>query len=388
MQTNHIEAINKISKTHGTPFYFYDLDLLRQTLNEVAEFIDSGKLAVHYALKANANDRILKEIQSNDFGADCVSGNEIKKALEIGFKPSEIVFAGVGKNDDEIQFAIEKEISRLNVESLQELEVINQISGQLHKKTNVALRINPNVDAKTHKYITTGLEENKFGINMSDLDRMVESIKKLNNIKLDGVHFHIGSQIQDLSRFRDLSERVNDLISYFEDNELSIDSINVGGGLGIDYKDPKTNVIAPFEEYFRIFKKHLSLKPHQSLHFELGRSIVAPSGVLVTKTLYTKSGLQKNFAIVDAGTTELIRPALYQAYHYIENVSSRSAFKEIYDVVGPICETSDFLGKDVELPETKRGDTLVVYSAGAYGEVMANNYNLRDTVKAFYSDDW
>lgn len=368
-----------------TPFYYYDMDLLKKTLKIVKEETKKYGFQQHYAVKANANRRILEIIASDGFGVDCVSGNEIKAAVNAGFPASKIVFAGVGKTDKEINLALDLNIFCFNVESLPELEVINELANKKGKIAQVALRINPNVDAHTHEYITTGLNENKFGFSLTILDDVVEKLKSLKSIKLIGIHFHIGSQIEEIDTFEPLCDKVNELQDYFEGKEIKLEHINVGGGLGIDYENPNENPIPDFEGYFALFHKRLKLREGQIVHFELGRSIVGQSGALVTRTTYVKHGEEKTFVIVDAGMTDLIRPALYQAYHKVENVSSVLPLRK-YDVVGPICESSDVFVKDYELNETKRGDILVLRSAGAYGEIMASQYNCRDLPKAYYSD--
>lgn len=372
-------------KNIDTPFYYYNTEILKATLSTVKEESKKYGFRQHYAVKANANRKILETIASMGFGADCVSGNEIKAAVNAGFPASKIVFAGVGKSDKEINLALDLNIFCFNVESLPELEVLNELSAKKGKTAQVALRINPNVDAHTHEYITTGLSENKFGINMDQLDDIIFRIKDLHNIKLIGLHFHIGSQIEDISVFKPLCEQINKLQVAFKNMEIDIEVINVGGGLGIDYQNPNENPIPDFASYFALFHENLQLREGQSVHFELGRSIVGQCGSLVTRVLYIKEGESKNFAIVDAGMTDLIRPALYQAYHRIENLSSEEEEEE-YDVVGPICESSDTFAKSYKMNKTQRGDFLVIRSAGAYGEIMASQYNCRELPKAYMSD--
>ena len=377
--------IEKFSKLQ-TPFYYYDLTLLNKTLEALKETSGKYSYVVHYAVKANSNDKILRIIKNYGFGADCVSGNEILKAVETGFKNKSIVFAGVGKSDEEIKTALSHDIFCFNVESIQELEVINEIAGTMNKKAGIALRINPNVNAKTHHYITTGLEENKFGINPWEFDAIINKLNSLKNLKLIGLHFHIGSQVTDPDVFKGLCIRVNEVQQWFNDHRITFELLNVGGGLGVNYEDPDKFSVSDFNSFFNIFNKFLKLQPGQSLRFELGRTIAAQCGSLISKVLYVKDGVNTKFVILDAGMTELIRPALYQAYHKIENLSSNGK-KEKYDVVGPICETSDTFGKAVLLPQTKRGDLIVIRSAGAYGEVMSSRYNLRDPVRSVYSDE-
>ena len=368
-----------------TPFYYYDADLLRSTLNTIKE--ENGKYGykVHYAIKANANHDVLSLISSYGLGADCVSGNEVKAAIEAGFKPSDIVFAGVGKTDKEIKFALDNDIFCFNVESVPELEVINDLAAEKNKTAKVALRINPNVDAHTHQKITTGLNENKFGFSLNDIKYAAEFISKTSNLELIGVHFHIGSQITDFSCYEDLCVRINELQDEYESYGIKFKNITIGGGLGINYEHPNHFPMADFEGYFRLFSKNLKLRDGQTLHCEPGRSVVAQCGSLITKVTYVKQGTNKQFAIVDAGMTDLIRPALYDAYHRIENITSDEQ-EETYDVVGPICESSDVFQKDVLINKTKRGDLLALRSAGAYGEIMASRYNLRDLPVGYLSD--
>lgn len=384
MQSFKEKYLQKINQSK-TPFYFYDLDLLKQTLEAVKTESEKHHFHVHYAFKANANPKILSLIKTYGLGADCVSGNEVKCAIENGYDSSKIVFAGVGKSDDEINYALDKNIFCFNCESIQELEVINELAKQKQKTASIALRINPNVDAHTHKYITTGLEENKFGINPYEFETVLNALSHLKHLKLIGLHFHIGSQITDLNPFKQLCVKVNEINQYFYQKGYDLPIINVGGGVGINYHEPDQQAIIDFKSYFEVFKTFLELRANQDLHFEIGRAIVAQCGTLISKVLYIKNGINTNFAILDAGMTELIRPALYQAYHKIENISSDSSELIKYDVVGPICESSDCFGKAVDLPLTKRGDLIAIRSAGAYGEVMASRYNLRDEIRCEYS---
>ncbi|WP_083807224.1 diaminopimelate decarboxylase [Paludibacter propionicigenes] len=377
--------IEKFSKIE-TPFYYYDLEVLRKTLEEINIQSKKSDFHVHYAMKANVNPSVLAAIKDAGLGADCVSGGEVQAAIDAGISPSKVVFAGVGKADWEINLGLDNDIFCFNVESIPELEVINELAAAKNKVAKVALRINPNVSAHTHHYITTGLSENKFGINMSELDQVVDLFPTLSNVKLIGIHFHIGSQITDLTSFQGLCVRVNELQEYFQSRNVVLEHINVGGGLGINYEHPNHFPIPDFDAYFKVFRDHLQLLPNQTLHFELGRAVVAQCGSLISKVLYVKQGSSKKFAILDAGFTDLIRPALYQAYHHIENLSSDLAV-EPYDVVGPICESSDTFAKGFELNQTKRGDLIALRSAGAYGEIMASQYNLRKLPKAYTSDE-
>jgi diaminopimelate decarboxylase len=361
------------------------MDVLRASLAEIKKQVEGLPFVVHYALKANVNPEILKTIMEAGFGADCVSGGEVQAALDAGIIHSKVVFAGVGKADWEINLGLDNDIFCFNVESIPELEVIDELARAKGKTAKVALRINPNVSANTHHYITTGLNENKFGINLTELDKVTQIVKDLQNVKLIGIHFHIGSQITDMSPFQDLCDRINELQDHFEKNGITLENINVGGGLGINYEHPNHFPIPEYGAYFKIFREHLTLRPGQTLHFELGRSIVAQCGSLIAKVLYVKEGTSKKFVILDAGFTELIRPALYQAYHRVENLSSDMT-EETYDVVGPICESSDVFVKDYSMNQTKRGDFIALRSAGAYGEIMASQYNLRKLPKAYTSD--
>ena len=380
------ELIKKFEAT-PTPFYYYDTELLRKTLAQATAAAKKYDIEVHYALKANANENILKIIQSYGIGADCVSVNEVLRARECGFAPGKIVFAGVGKSDEEISIAVNEGIFCFNCESLEEIEIIDGIAAKHKKKAQIALRINPNVNAHTHHYITTGLEENKFGINMWEMEKVLEAVKKCKHISLIGLHFHIGSQITDMNVYKTLCLRVNEIQQWFADRNVYVPNLNLGGGLGIDYYNPDKNAIVDFDKYFGIFRQFLKLNPGQKLHTEPGRALVAQCGALIAKTLYVKKGIQSNFIILDAGMTELIRPALYQSYHKIENITSHAKETLKYDVVGPICESSDCFGKAIDLPETKRGDLLALRSAGAYGESMSLDYNLRDRAKSYLTED-
>lgn len=369
-----------------TPFYCYDINLLNKTLSAIKAAADRSDYHVHYAIKANCNPAVLAPICHAGLGIDAVSGGEIETALAAGFKAQDIVFAGVGKSDWEIELALNVGIGRFNVESLVELEVINDIASRLGKVAHVALRANPNIDAHTHKYITTGLTENKFGISLELLDNVIAKASSMSSIILDGLHFHIGSQITINEPFVILSNTINDIIAKYEARGITFKTINVGGGLGVDYDNPEDNPITDFESYFNTFKQHLMLRQGQELHFELGRSVVAQCGTIISRVLYIKEGLTKKFAIIDAGFTELIRPALYQAYHKITPLVC-SDKKEKYDVVGPICESSDCFLTDAVMPELKRGDFVVIHSAGAYGEIMSSNYNCRHLNLAFIIDN-
>lgn len=411
--------VNRFQKIE-TPFYYYDLQQLKATLKACSDAAFKHHFQVHYAMKANFNPRVLDTVRSFGFGADCVSGNEVKAAIDHGFKREKIVFAGVGKSDKEINLALDQDIFCFNAESVQELQIINDLAAAKNKTANIAIRINPNVDAHTHHFITTGLEENKFGINTWELPAVVEKLHQCKNLQFLGIHFHVGSQINDLSVFRNLCLKVNEMQLWFQEEGFTVKILNVGGGLGVDYEQPDVNSIPDFAGYFQVFKDFLQVNEAQEVHFELGRALVAQCASLISRVLYVKNGIKKNFLILDAGMTELMRPMLYQAYHEIENLSGASAISgqqsaishepsamnhqpstinhqplttnhepsapHTYDVVGPICESTDCFRTDVELPESKRGDLIAIRTAGAYGEVMASGYNLRDRVKAIYSE--
>lgn len=359
-----------------TPFYYYDKTLLNNTLSTLTRLAEERNFQVHYAIKANANPEVLRLIAASGVGADCVSGGEIKAALEAGFPARKIVFAGVGKADWEIEYALDNKIFCFNVESAEELAVIEELARKKETVASIALRLNPNIDAHTHEYITTGLSENKFGIPIEMLDGVLAQLQGYTHVQLIGFHFHIGSQILNMEAFRVLCERINRLQDDLVKRNIQVKHINVGGGLGVDYDNPDKNPIPDFETYFNVFRDTLDLRSGQQLHFELGRAIVCQCGSLITRVLYVKKSLKKQFVIVDAGMTDLIRPALYQAHHHIENITSDMAM-QLYDVVGPICESSDCFGKNVMLNATERGDLIAIRSAGAYGEIMASQYNCR-----------
>jgi len=373
-----------------TPLYYYDLPLLRTTIGTAKAAADQFGYHIHYAIKANNNPRILQEISALGVGADCVSGLEIEVAIAHGFQAQSIVFAGVGKTEKEICLALNQGILAFNVESLEELQVIDTLARAMNRQASVALRINPNIDANTHHYITTGLDENKFGIMMHELEDCLTLIHSNQSaVALVGLHFHVGSQITDWNVFKRLCLKVNEWNNWFIERGIIVPILNVGGGVGINYKDPDGEAIVNFADFFALFHRFLEPKPNQQIHFELGRSLVANCGSLISRVLYVKRGLKKNFAILDAGMTELLRPALYQAYHHIQHLSptdTESVETETYEVVGPICESSDCFGKNVELPVLNRGDLIAIRSAGAYGEVMSSRYNLRQPLQFYFEE--
>ena len=430
----------------ATPFWYYDMDVFRKTVKLAASLSERYGIGAHYALKANVEPRLVSYIASKGFGADCVSGNEVKYAVESGFARSSIVFAGVGKSDKEISDALDLGIGCFNVESLMEMQVIDALAASKGVRANVSLRINPNIDAHTHRYVTTGLYENKFGISRHEFEAAIDILKGSKALDFKGLHFHIGSQITDVEPVYSLEcERAAEIVEWFEAHGMEVGSIDLGGGLGVDYDEPDENPVPDFEKWFSIIDRKLRRRPEQSVSIEPGRSMVAQCGSLITRVLFVKSGETKTFLIMDAGMNDLIRPALYGAYHKIENLSAHYARTEsaglsakfsstetsesedltrhhqmpageqrsgglalgcarrpdrplekgvggieserLYDIVGPVCESSDVWGEGRELPYSKRGDILAIRSTGAYGSVMSSRYNLRDLAPAVFSDD-
>lgn len=366
-----------------TPFYLYDKSLLQRTLDTIKKELRPN-YHVHYAVKANANADVLRLIANAGLGADCVSGGEIEAAVAAGFSSNDIVYAGVGKSDWEIKLGLEHGIFCFNVESVPELEVINSLAEEKGIVARVAFRINPNVGAHTHHNIATGLAENKFGIDIVDMIPVIRRASEMSNVKFVGLHFHIGSQILEMDDFAALCVRINELQDKLEAEGIaSPENINVGGGLGIDYQNPDANPIPDFHSYFETYSKYLKLREGQHLHFELGRSVVAQMGSLITSVLYVKENPLKKFVIVDGGMSDLIRPALYQAYHLVQNLTSVETKTMKCDVVGPICESSDVFVEGHTMPLTQRGDLLALRSAGAYGEIMASHYNCRQLPKSY-----
>ena len=387
LDINTIERLDKIA----TPFYYYDMDLFRKTVDYAAEMAGKYGIKIHYAVKANVERRLLEYISGKGFGADCVSGNEVLHAHECGFPGDKIVYAGVGKSDKEIYNALKTGIEAFNCESLQEIYVINEMAHVHGMKANVSVRINPDIDAHTHKYVTTGLYENKFGISQHEFDKLIDILKKSEHINFIGLHFHIGSQITRVEEVFALEcQRVNDIVAYFERNGLKVNNINLGGGLGVDYDDPDENAIPDFETWFRTISENIVRREDQMVHVEPGRSLVAQCATLISRVLFVKSGETKNFLIMDAGMNDLIRPALYGAYHKIENLSaSQRTFyptHQAYDIVGPVCESSDVWGAGRLLPLSVRGDLMAIRSTGAYGQVMASRYNMKNLAPSVFSD--
>lgn len=376
--------IVKRFKNLSTPFYYYDISILENNLKLLSNCIEDFN-KVHFSVKSNTNPKLLNLIKSYGLGIDAVSSNEIKHCLELGFDSKDVVFAGVGKSDQEIKYAIKNNISYFNAESIQEIEVINAISNKLSRRTNVSIRINPNIKTDTHKKIQTGSSDDKFGIDLNDL-YYIPKLNNLENIRITGIHFHIGSQLINLKPFNELCETSNDVLNYLKENGLKIKNINVGGGLGINYENPEKNLLSNFKDFISLFNKKIKKEKGQFIDFELGRSIVGQCGFLISKILYSKKSYDRNFLILDSGMNNLIRPALYNSRHKISNITSKHKSFLNYDVVGPICESSDTFAKDYKLIKSNRGDLIVIHSCGAYGESMSSNYNLRDNINSYYSD--
>ncbi len=373
---------------HETPFYLYDINLLRQTLEGLTSAADRYGYRIHYAIKANYDDKILSIIKEYGLGIDCASGNELRKAIEMGFDPKTIVYAGVGKRDKELQYAIEQGILAINCESIEEIELINDLSQQKGVVTDIAIRINPDIDPKTNACIDTGQADSKFGISYEEVMENAERLQSLKGLNIMGVHLHIGSQIRELHVFENMCHKVNSIVENLTRLGFSFDFIDVGGGLGVNYDVPENEPIPNFASLFAIVKTHLAVgdKP---VHFEFGRSIVAQCGELITKVLFNKTtATGRRLVIVDASMTELVRPAMYGAYHNIENITSQETMAtKKYTVVGTACESTDLFVENASMRTTKRGDLLTLKSAGAYGMSMASRYNLHDLPSAVYSDE-
>lgn len=368
--------ISKIAKTVGTPTYIYSLRTLKRHYHAFADAFSSVDNIICYSVKANSNLSVLSTLAGEGSGFDIVSGGELFRALKAGGDPKTIVFSGVGKREDEIEYALKSRILLFNVESAGELRLINKVAGRLKRKAGVAIRINPNVDAKTHPYISTGLKKNKFGIETREaLGEYIYAKKRLKNLRLLGVDCHIGSQITALGPFIDALKKTRTFIGKLRKEGIEISYLDLGGGLGITYDNENAPHPSKYGEAIIEGTKGLGV----TLIFEPGRAIAGNAGILVTSVLYTKKGSTKNFVIVDAGMNDLSRPSLYDAYHGILPVKTpaKGARKVKVDIVGPICESADFLAKDRMLPPFKEGDLIAIMSAGAYGFTMSSNYNSR-----------
>ncbi len=377
-----VEAFKSIQ----TPFYYYDMDLLRSTVDACRRQAEASGIQVHYAVKANDDARVLAAVRQAGFGVDCVSGGEVEYALQQGFAPEKIVFAGVGKTDAEIILALKGGIGCFNCESIPEIEVINDLAARLGVRARIAVRVNPDIDARTHKYISTGNEENKFGIAPGDFTALFRAMRAASNLDFCGIHLHVGSQITDMSVFETECRRAAEIVEIFEKKGFKVENINLGGGLGVNYTDPDASPVPDFGAWMGAIRRCLPVKPGQKVHIEPGRALVAQCGSLISRVVFVKKVASQKCVILDAGMNDLIRPALYQARHKIENLTSKGGLLR-YDVVGPVCESSDFWGGKQLLPATSRGDIFAIRSAGAYGQVMAMHYNRRPLAKAIYSDD-
>ncbi len=367
--------IKTLVKKYDTPLYIYDFNRVEKQYSSLKEAFSGKKSLIAYAVKANSNLSLLKYLAKLGSGADCVSIGEVKRALKAGIKKYKIIFSGVGKRDSEIREALERDILLINLESEAEMERVEIIAKELGVEARISIRVNPNVDAQTHPYISTGLRENKFGVDLDVAKQMYIYAKKSENLNPIGIHFHIGSQLTELSPIKEACEIVADLVRSLEAIDIDIRFFDVGGGLGVVYNNETP--INPTDYALTIIKaiKGLDL----TIVMEPGRYLMANSGIFLTKVLYEKRNGDKRFVIVDGAMNDLLRPSLYSAYHKIEALQ-KDGEKSPADVVGPVCESGDFLGKDVPLPPLDHGDILIVHSAGAYGFTMSSNYNSRDRV--------
>ena len=357
---------------YGTPLYMYDFDYITNRYNTLKEAFSGKKSMINYAVKANSNLSVIRHLAKLGAGADCVSIGEVNRALTAGVDKYKIIFSGVGKRDDEIREALEKDILMLNLESEAEMKRVEMVAKELGKEARISIRVNPNIDPQTHPYISTGLHENKFGVSLDMAKRMYIYANKSEFLNPVGIHFHIGSQLTKLSPIAEATQIVADLVRSLKAIKIDIKFFDVGGGIGVVYDDEVT--ISPAEYTQVIFQATKGLDV--TLLCEPGRYMVANAGAFFTKVLYEKNNEGKRFVIVDGGMNDLIRPSLYNAYHKIEAVGVEGE-KTPADVVGPVCESGDFFGKDVPLPPLTHNDILVVQSAGAYGFTMASNYNTR-----------
>ena len=380
------QVADKLAK-YETPFYLYDIELLNQTLESLMSIANKYSYKIHYAIKANYDARLLQIIRKYGVGIDCASGNEVRCAIEAGFDPKSIVYAGVGKRDKEIRYAIEQNILAINCESIEEIDLVNELAAEAGKVVNIALRVNPDIDPKTNHCIDTGQADSKFGISYEEILSSVEHIRSLKNVLVIGMHIHIGSQIRELHVFENMCNKVNVIVENLTSLGFELEFVDVGGGLGVNYDMPENEPIPNFASVFAIIKQHLKVG-NREVHFEFGRSIVAQCGELITKVLYNKTtATGRRLVIVDGSMTELIRPALYGSYHNIENITSEADQRLKYTIVGTACESTDVFDENVSLPITKRGDLLTIKSAGAYGMSMASRYNQHDLPGAVYSDE-
>ncbi|MDR5772713.1 MULTISPECIES: diaminopimelate decarboxylase [unclassified Caballeronia] len=373
----HVEGVPaaSLAEQFGTPLYVYSRDALTRAYRAYADACAGRKATVHVAVKANSNLAVLNVFERLGAGFDIVSSGELARVLAAGGKASNTVFSGVGKSAAEMREALEAGVKCFNVESIPELHALNEVAKSLGKKAPVSLRVNPDVDAKTHPYISTGLKSNKFGVAFGDARATYREARDMANLDVVGIDCHIGSQITEVSPYLDAVDKLLDLVEQIESDGMSIRHVDVGGGLGITYDDETPPDIGDF---VRTLLAHFEERGHgqREVYFEPGRSLVGNAGVLLTRVEYLKPGEEKNFAIVDAAMNDLARPAMYEAFHRIVPVIERKASARLYDVVGPVCESGDWLGRDRELA-VEQGDLLAILSAGAYGFVMSSNYNTR-----------
>lgn len=381
------DLLLRLTDKYGTPLYVYDFDGIKDRIFDFKNAFRARKLLICYALKANSNLSLLSYLASLDCGADCVSINEVKKALKAGIPKYKIIYSGVGKSDLDIKEALELDILFLNLESVEEMLRVESIAKDFNKSARISIRVNPNVDAKTHPYISTGLKENKFGVHIDSAKKMYIYANNSKYLSPIGIHFHIGSQLTELSPITQSANKVVELIFGLLALKIDLKFIDIGGGIGIKYSDEQTIDLYSYAQGILKEMNGLDL----SIICEPGRYIVGNEGILISKILYEKQNENKRFCIVDAATNDLIRPALYNAKHEIEYISLDSneelnipdllkndaPFQEYTDIVGPICESSDYLAKNIKLPRTKRGDLIIIKSAGAYGFSMSSNYNSR-----------
>jgi diaminopimelate decarboxylase len=367
-------SVKSITDALGTPAYIYSKKFFGDKYNEFKDAFKNVNNTLFFATKSNFNLNVIKIFSNLGSGIDVNSGGELFRALKAGFQPDKIIMSGVGKTDEEIKLAIENNILMLKAESLEEIHVIDEIARSLNKTASIAIRVNPDVDAKTHPYISTGLAENKFGISSKEAISIFVEASKLKNIKLAGIDMHIGSQIVSVEPFKEAVEKLAQFVLTLRENGVNVEHLDMGGGVGVRYKDENPFPISQLAEAIVPIVKKLNV----DLFFEPGRFLTANAGVLIAKVLYTKQNGNKNFIVVDTAMTDLLRPSIYGAYHHIQPVSLNAERKDIIaDIVGPVCESGDFLAKKREISKCKRGDLLSVMSAGAYGMAMASNYNMR-----------
>jgi len=364
--------LNSLANQYSTPLYVYDFDEITQRFSELKEAFKGRKSLISYAVKSNSNLSVIQHLGNQDAGADCVSIGEVKRALAAGIAKYKIIFSGVGKRDDEIREALIEDILFINLESEAEMQRVEMIAKELDIKARISIRVNPNIDPKTHPYISTGLHENKFGVEIDIAKRMYIKAKQSENLDPIGVHFHIGSQLTELQPIIDASVIVADLVRSLKSIDIELKFFDIGGGLGVVYDDETT--ITPYDYAQAIMSTLNGLDV--TVVCEPGRFITANAGVFLTRVLYEKVNGSKRFVIVDGAMNDLLRPSLYSAYHKVELVG-KDDNKSLADIVGPVCESGDFLAKDVELSPTNHNDLIVVKSAGAYGFVMSSNYNTR-----------